>query len=68
MPWCQLLIEEPDGDDERSVMRLVRDLPAAGDLIEVDGANVLVTSVSRIPPRKRTGGRDLSVLIYCRPQ
>ena len=68
MPWCQLLIEEPDGDDERTVPRLVRDVPAAGDLIDVDGEKVLVTSVSRIPPRKRTGGRDVSVLIYCRPQ
>ena len=68
VPWCQLLIEDPDGDDERSVLRLVRDVPAAGDLIDVDGEEVSVTSVSRIPPRKKTGGREVSVLIYCRPQ
>jgi len=49
-------------------MRLVRDIPAAGDLIDVDGEKMLVTSVSRIPPRKKTGGRELSVLVYCRPQ
>ena len=68
VPWCQLLIEDPDGRDERSVLRLVRDVPAAGDLIDVDGEQVLVTSVSRIPPRKRTGGREVSVLIYCQQQ
>ena len=68
MPWCQLLIEEPDSTEERSVLRLVRVLPVAGDLVDVDGAQVLVTSVSRIPPRKKTGGRELSVLVYCRPQ
>ena len=66
MPWCQLLIEEPEGTDERTLMRLVHDVPAAGDLIDVDGEQVLVTSVSRIPPRR--GGRPVSVLVYCRPQ
>ena len=68
MPWCQILIEDLGADDERSLMRLVRDIPAAGDLIDVDGEKMLVTSVSRIPPRKKTGGRELSVLVYCRPQ
>jgi hypothetical protein len=44
----------------------VREVPAAGDLIEVDGEQVMVTTVSRIPPRTKSD--NLSVLIYCRPQ
>lgn len=62
MPWCQILIEVPDVDDERTL----RDVPAAGDLIDIDGEQVVVTSVSQIPPRKKTAGRSLSVLVYCR--
>ena len=66
MPWCQILIEVPDADDERTLMRMLRDVPAVGDLIEVEGEKVLVTGVVQIPPRKKTAGRSLSVLIYCR--
>jgi hypothetical protein len=68
VPWCQILIEDPDREGERTMMRQIRDVPAAGDMIDVEGEKVLVTSVSQIPPRKKTGGRELSVLIYCRPQ
>jgi hypothetical protein len=43
----------------------MRTLPAVGDLIDVDGEKVVVTSVSLIPPR--TSARDsLSALVYCR--
>jgi hypothetical protein len=59
------LIEVPDADDERTLMRMLRDVPAVGDLIDVEGESVLVTGVDQIPPR-RTAGRNLSVLIYCR--
>ena len=68
MPWCQILIEVPNADDERTLMRMLPDVPAVGDLIDVEGEKVLVTGVSRIPPRKKTAGRSLSVLIYCRQQ
>jgi len=62
-----LLIDDPDGEDERTLMRLMRSVPAAGDLIDVDGENVLVTTVSRIPARKKTAaGVSVSVLVYCR--
>jgi hypothetical protein len=65
MPWCQILVDEPDGRDERTFKRLMRTLPAVGDLIDVDGEKVVVTSVSLIPPR--TSARDgLSALVYCR--
>jgi hypothetical protein len=66
VPWAQILIDNQDGEDERTLMRLMRNVPAAGDLIDVDGEKVLVTSVSRIPPRKKTSGVSLSVLVYCR--
>ncbi len=66
MPWCQILIEVPDADDERTLMRMLRDVPEVGDLIDVEGEKVLVTGVAQIPPRKKTAGRSLSVLIYCR--
>jgi hypothetical protein len=62
----QILIDNQDGEDERTLMRLMRDVPAAGDLIDVDGEKALVTSVSHIPPRKTTSGGSLSVLVYCR--
>ena len=66
VPWCEILVDSPDGDEERTLMRQMRDIPAAGDLIDVDGEKVLVTSVSQVPPRKTPRGRDLSVLIHCR--
>ena len=66
MPWVQLLIDYQDGEDERTLMRLMRNIPAVSDLIDVDGEKVLVTSVSHIPPRKKTSGVSLSVLVYCR--
>jgi hypothetical protein len=64
VPWCQILIDDPDCRDERTLKRLIRDVPVAGDLLDVDGEQVLVTSVSRIPPRSKAD--NLSVLIYCR--
>ena len=64
----QILIDNHHDDDERTLMRLMRSAPAAGDLIDVDGEKVLVTSVSHIPPRKKTSGVNLSVLVYCRQQ
>jgi hypothetical protein len=64
VPWVQTLIDYQDGEDERTLMRLMGDVPAAGDLIDVDGEKVLVTSVSHIPPRKKTSGVSLSVLVY----
>ena len=60
MPWAQILIDNPDGEDERTLMRLMRNVPNAGDLIDVDGEEVLVTSVSHIPPRKKTSGVSLT--------
>jgi hypothetical protein len=45
---------------------MLRDVPAVGDLTDVEGENVLVTGVDQIPQRKQTAGRNLSVLIYCR--
>lgn len=68
MPWAQILIDNPDGEDERTLMRLMRNAPNAGDLIDVDGEEVLVTSVSHIPPRKKTSGVSLTLLVYCRQQ
>jgi hypothetical protein len=63
--WCQILIDDPDGRDERTFKRRMRSLPVVGDLIDVDGEKVVVTSVSLIPPR--TSAPDgLSVLVYCR--
>ena len=67
MPWCQILVDEPDRDDERSFKLLMRNVPNRGDLIDLNGEQVLVTSVSLIPPRTRTA-ENLSVLIYCRQQ
>ncbi len=64
MPWCQILIDDP-GDDERTFKRRLPTVPTAGDLIEVDGQRVLVTSVSLIPPRTK-GTENVSVLVYCR--
>jgi hypothetical protein len=43
----------------------MRSLPAVGDLIDVDGEEVVVTSISLIPPRT-TAPDSLSVLVYCR--
>ena len=68
VPWAQILIDNPDGEDERTLMRLMRNVPNAGDLIDVDGEEVLVTSVSHIPPRKKTSGVSLTLLVYCRQQ
>jgi hypothetical protein len=65
MPWCQILIDDPDGRDERTFKRLIRNVAEVGDLIEVDGENVVVTSVSLIPPRPYAPD-GLSVLVYCR--
>ena len=67
MPWCQILVEEPGRGDERTFKRLMHTVPHRGDLIDVDGQQVLVTNVSRIPPRTRTA-EHLSVLVYCRQQ
>jgi hypothetical protein len=66
MPWCQILIDDPESRDERTLKRLIRDVPVAGDLIHVDGEMVLVTTVSRIPPSPKAD--NPSALIYCRPQ
>jgi hypothetical protein len=66
MPWCQLLIDDPGGEDERSFKRLMHKVPTRGELIEVDGETVRVTSVSLIPPRTKAV-ESLSVLVYCRP-
>lgn len=64
MPWCQILIDDP-AEDERTFLRLMRSVPAVGDLLDVDKEEVTVTSVSRIPPRPN-GRRSPSVLVYCR--
>jgi hypothetical protein len=65
VPWCQILIDDPDARDERTFKRLMRSLPAVGDRIDVDGEEVVVTSVSLIPPRTNAPD-NLSVLVYCR--
>lgn len=67
VPWCQILIEEPGRDDERTFKRLMHTVPDRGDLIDVDGERVLVTSVSLIPPRHKAADH-LSVIVYCRQQ
>jgi hypothetical protein len=64
MRWCQILIDD-SGEDERTFKRRLSTIPTAGDVIEVDGQTVLVTSVSLIPPRAK-GTENVSVLIYCR--
>jgi hypothetical protein len=64
MPWCQILIDDP-GEEERTFKRQLPTIPAAGDLIDVNGQSVLVTSVSLIPPRAK-GTENVSVLVYCR--
>ena len=66
MPWCQILIDDPARRDERTFKRLMRNLPVAGDLIDVDEEKVVVTSVSLVPPR--TPPESVTVLVYCRQQ
>jgi hypothetical protein len=68
VPWCQILIDDPGRRDERSFKRLVRDLPVAGDLIDVDEEKVVVTSVSFVPPRTTASSESVTVLVYCRQQ
>ena len=69
MPWCQILIDDPARRDERSFKRLMRVLPVAGDLIDVDEEKVVVTSVSLVPPRTTTSSSEsVTVLVYCRQQ
>ena len=67
MPWCQILVDEPDRDDERSFKLLMRNVPNRGDLIDLNGEQVLVTSVSLIPAQKQAAN-SLSVLVYCRQE
>jgi len=67
VPWCQILIEDPISRDERSFKRLMRNLPVAGDLIEVDEEQAVVTSVSLIPPIPSQTER-VTALVYCRQQ
>lgn len=67
VPWCQILIDDPAARDERSFKRLMRNLPAAGDLIEVEKETVVVTSVSLIPPITSQTER-VTALVYCRRQ
>jgi hypothetical protein len=64
MPWCQILIDD-QGEEERTFKRRLPTIPTAGDLIDVNGQSVLVTSVSLIPPRAK-GTENVSVLVYCR--
>lgn len=70
MPWCQILLDDSGGEEERTLMRMMSNVPVSGDLIDIDDEQVLVTSVSRIPPRRTLSGPGsrLSVLIYCRQQ
>jgi hypothetical protein len=70
VPWCQILLDDDGVDDGRPLTRMVRNVPLSGDLIDLDGQKVLVTSVSHIPPRRIGSGAagGLSVLIYCRQQ
>ena len=65
MPWCQILIDDPARRDERSVKRLMRNLPTVGDLLDVDDEKVIVTRVTLIPPRT-TGSKSVTALVYCR--
>ncbi len=65
MPWCQILIDDPSGKEEQTFKRLMRNQPAVGDLIDVNGEQAIVTSVSLIPPR-RSVHEALAVLVYCR--
>jgi len=43
----------------------MRNLPVAGDLIDVDEEKVVVTSVSIVPPRTASSG-SVAALVYCR--
>jgi hypothetical protein len=66
VPWCQILIDDPAQRDERTFKRLVRALPVAGDLIDLDEETVIVTHVSLSSPNVTVG---LPVaLFYCRLQ
>jgi hypothetical protein len=65
VPWCQILIDDPAARDERSFKRLMRHLPAVGDLIDVDEEKVVVTSVTLIPPRTMSS-KSVTALVYCR--
>jgi hypothetical protein len=67
VPWCQILIDDPAQRDERTFKRLVRALPVAGDLIDLDEETVIVTRVSLSSPRSVTVGSPVA-LVYCRPQ
>ena len=67
MPWCQILIDDPAQRDERTFKRLVRALPVAGDLIDLDEETVIVTRVSVSSPRNVTVGLPVA-LVYCRLQ
>ena len=67
MPWCQILIDDPAQRDERTFKRLVRALPVAGDLIDLDEETVIVTRVSLSSPRNVTAGLPVA-LVYCRLQ
>lgn len=67
MPWCQILIDDPTARDERTFKRLMRSLPAVGDLIDVDEEKVVVTSVSLIPTRTMPS-EGVTALVYCRQQ
>jgi hypothetical protein len=67
VPWCQILVDEPDRDEERSFKLLMRNVPNRGDLIDLNGEQVLVTSVSLIPPRSKAAN-SVSVLVYCRQE
>jgi len=67
VPWCQILIDDPAQRDERTFKRLVRALPVAGDLIDLDEEKVIVTRVSLSSPRNVTVGNPVA-LVYCRPQ
>ncbi len=67
MPWCQILIDDPAQRDERTFKRLVRALPVAGDLIDLDEETVIVTRVSLSSPRNVTVGLPVA-LVHCRLQ
>ena len=64
-PGAKSVIDDPSGKEEQTFKRLMRNQPAVGDLIDVNGEQAIVTSVSLIPPRRNVH-ETLAVLVHCR--
>ena len=61
------MLDDPGQSDERMYKRLVRALPVAGDLMDLDEETVVVTRVALTSPKNVMAGRPVA-LVYCRLQ